>query len=354
MSLAATVLQNVRHSRREQGINVDGHELRSRAGNVGFTRLFQADTMNLLSPSMVSQIANLSDERTHQIVVMDKGTVNKVVNRSCTITPNQNTSALLAVNFTTLVYDFDMLPQQLYNGGRGNNEIDYSIDFANKIRQIEDDALASIEASCIASVLAYQTVATAYNAATPYAISVADAMEVPLAEQFDFLNQIDSIVALHKFGRGALNIVGSTMYGAEVDRYAENGSLKQVGSAITDSDEAWQLRNKTFRYSDYLTLGAGEKHRVFAAVPGSFGLTFNNPAVFQEGTVTSDGTIFEETGMLPLSGISMGHQRNTLCKDGREVQEFHQMSVNYATNTAYNSDPVNEPSGLFQASYLTV
>lgn len=359
MSFAATVLQNLRHTRREQGHRVDGYELRSRAGNVGFTRLFQQDTPLLLGSEslrngVVQMIKNMSDERTHEIVVMDKGTVNKKVSRSCVITPQQNSSQLLTVNFTTLVYDFDMLPQQLYNGGRGNNEIQYAEDFEQKLVNIEDDALASVEASCIAAFLGYKTVDTAYNAQTPYTIDVVNqCMSVPLAEHIDFLNQIDGIVSLHKFGNGALNIVGSTMYQSDIRRYAENDSLKVIsGEGVSNSVEGWQLANKSFRFSDYLPAIAGVKNRVAVAKPSSFALVTQNPPAFQEGVTTSDGVRFEETGALPISGFSMGHQFKTECLNGKETQEFHQFSINYATITAHNSDPANEASAAFEACLL--
>ena len=365
MSFAATVLQNLRHSRINSGQRVDMHELRSRAGNVGFTRLFQADTPLLLGSeanpaSMVSKIKNLSDDRTHQIVAMDNGTVNdKAGVRSCTITTQQNDSQLLAVTFTTIVYDFNMLPMQLWNGGAGNNEIAYAEDFEQKIVNIEDAAFAAVEASCIASALAYKTINTAYDAQTPYTIQVAnEAMDVPLAEHFDFLNQIDPIVSLHKFGSGGLNIVASQMYQADVNRHAESGSLKVIDSnGVSDSAEAWQLQNKIFRYTDYLpaiAVPAVVKHRVFASKPATFGLVTQNPPAFRNGAVTGDGTKFEETGAMPISGFSYGHQKRVDCLNGKEVQEFHQLSLNYTTISAHNATAATEPSACFEANLLAV
>ena len=356
MSLAATILQDVRFTRRQSGHNVDMHELRSRAGNTGFLDLFKADTPNLLSRGSLSIpaiVERLSDERTFTTVVMDKGAASKQVARNCVITPLQNTSQILNISLTTLVYDFDMLPQELWNNGQGDNEFTYGEDFAQKVQDIEDDVLASIEADCVTAVLNYQTQASAYNAQTPYVLS-GNAMTVPLGQQFDFLNTIGSIMSLHKFGKAGspINIVASTMYERDVNRFAENGSLKVINSeGVSNSSEGWQLGNKTFRFTDYLPAVAGVNNRVFASKPGTFGIVTNNPPAFKVngGSKTSDGKTFEQTGALPLSGFNMGHYHYSDCLEGKQIQEFHQMSINYALITAHNSDPANEPSATFEA-----
>lgn len=357
MSFVATVLQNLRFTRRENGHRVDQHELRSRAGNTGFLELFKSDTELLLGSGLMGipeMVANHSDERNFRMVVMDKGTVNKQGARSCTINVQQNDSQILTITLITLAYDFNMLPQQLWNGGKGNNEISYAEDFEQKIVNIEDDVLISIEDSAIAAAIGYQTLTAAFDSQTPYAIA-SNAMQVPVAEHLDFLNSIDPIVSLHAFGKGALNITSDTIYERSVRRFSEPDSLKLSGDATnaiissSDSEEAWMLANKTFRATDRLPAILNVSNRVFASVPGTFGLVTNNPPAFQTGETTTGGVRFEETGPLPLSGFSMGHQFKTDCLNGKEIQEFHQFSLNYAVITAHNSAPATEPSALFEA-----
>lgn len=338
MSLAATVLQAVRHKKSVQ--KLDQHE--HRIGQYGFLRMFQEDTPNLLNARII-EAAKQAASHVQSAVVMKKGavTVNNV--RSCNISDKESESALVNFTWATVSYDFTMLPSQYYN-----NEIEYAEDMAQKMQE-GDEALANVfDTSAFNAANAAKTVTDAYSPQTPYPVS-GDAMYVTQDEKYDFYNQLKVIMKLHKFSSGRVNIVGSTMAEADVLRYGADGSLKVVNGAISDSDERFQLFGYNWKFSENIPAIAGIQSRIFASAPGSYGIMNWNPKAFQVGARTTSGTIFELTPVMPLTGMVLGHQWKTDCLNGDQVKEFHQFSTDVAFVTAYNSDPDDVASSIFEA-----
>jgi hypothetical protein len=344
MALAATVLQAVRHNKNTQKLDQWEH----RKAQFGFLRMFQKDTPNLLNARIIEQ-AKMAPSHVQQAIVTNKGTV--VINnvRSCTIQPKENTSALLTFVWATYSFDFTMRPMQYYN-----NEIEYASDMAQKMEE-GDEALAStFETGAFNAANAAKNVAAVYNGQTPYSV-VGDFMTVPQASKFDFYNQLKVIFKLHNFRQSGINVVGSTLAEADVIRYGINGSLKNVGvpgnagNQAVASIEDWQLFGYNWMFSENIPAVAGVQSRLFASAPGSYGIMNWNPKAFQIGGKTSDGTTFEQTPAMPLTGMQLGHQYKTTCLNGDELQEFHQFSTDVCFTTAYNSDPATKAGSIFEA-----
>ncbi len=344
MSLAATVLQAVRHRKSVQ--KLDQHE--HRIGQFGFLRAFQEDTPNLLNAKIVEQ-AKQSATHLQQAVVTTKGGV--VINnvRSCVIAPKENTSALLNFVWATYSFDFTMDPMQYFD-----NEIDYAMDMAQKMEEGDEALALAFETSAFNAANAAKTVTAAYNAQTPYVVA-GDIMTVPQASKFDFYNQLKIIMKLHKFRTGRINVVGSTLAEADVIRYGINSSLKQVGvgGPVSDSDEGWQLLGYNWKFSEQIPAVVGVQSRIFASAPGAYGIMNWNPKSFQVGAKTSEGTTFEQTPVMPLTGMQLGHQYKTACLEGDKVRESHQFSTDVCFVTPYNSDPATKAGAIFEARITT-
>lgn len=344
MSLSATVLQAVRHRKNVQ--RLDQHE--HRVGQFGFLRAFQADTPNLLNARII-EAAKMASSHVQSAVVTQKGsvTVNNV--RSCTIQTKENTSALLNFTWATYSFDFSMLPMQYYN-----NEIEYADDMAQKMLE-GDEALALVfEAEAFSAANTAKTVTGAYDPQTPYSVS-GDVMVVAQEDKFDFYNQLKIIFKLHKFRSGQINIVGSTLAEADVIRYGINGSIKNVGTPGAANNQAvasvedWQLFGYNWKFSEEIPAVDGVESRIFASAPGSYAIMNWNPKAFQTNQRTTDGTIFETTPVMPLTGMSLGHQYKTECQDGDQVLESHQFSTDVCFVTPYNSDPDDVAGSIFEA-----
>lgn len=344
MSLAATVLQTVRHRKSVQ--KLDQHE--HRVAQFGFLRAFQEDTPNLLNPKII-EAAKQAESHLQQAVVTTKGgvTINNV--RSCTIESKESTSALLNFVWATYSFDFTMLPMQYFN-----NEIDYAMDMAQKMEEGDEALALAFELSAFNAANAGKTVTSAYDEQTPYTVS-GDAMLVAQAQKFDFYNQLKVIFKLHKFRGGRINVVGSTLAEADVIRYGINGSIKNVGipgaanNQAVGSAEDWQLFGYNWKFSEQIPAIAGIQSRIFASVPGSYGIMNWNPKAFQVGAKTTNGTIFEQTPTMPLTGMVLGHQYKTDCLEGDKVLESHQFSTDVCFVTPYNSDPADVAASIFEA-----
>jgi hypothetical protein len=345
MSLAATVLQAVRHNKNTQKLDQWEH----RRAQFGFLRMFQKDTPNLLNARIIEQ-AKQAPTHLQQAIVTVKGavTINNV--RSCVIQPKDSTSALLNFVWATYSFDFNMKPMQYYA-----NEIDYAVDMAQKMEEGDEALALAFETGAFNAANAAKTVTAAYNAQTPYPVA-GDFMSVSQAQKFDFYNQLKIIFKLHNFRNSTVNVVGSTLAEADVMRYGQNGSLKQVGAAgapVTDSNEAWQMFGYNWLFSEQIPAVGGIQSRIFASVPGSYGIMNWNPKAFQVGGKTTNGTIFEETPSMPLTGMSLGHQYKSDCLNGDEIEEFHQFSTDVCFVTPYNSDPATKASSIFEARITT-
>lgn len=348
MSLTATVLQAVRHRKNVQ--KLDQHE--HRRAQFGFLRTFQRDTPNLLNARIIEQ-AKQAASHVQSAVVTQKGgvTINNV--RSCTIAPKESTSALINFVWATYSFDFTMLPMAYFN-----NEIDYAMDMAQKMEEGDEALALSFETSAFNAANAGKTPTAAYNAQTPYAVA-GDFMAVPQAQKFDFYNQLKVIMKLHNFRSGQINVVGSTLAEADVIRYGIDGSIKNVGvpgganNQAAASAEQWQLFGYNWAFSEQIPAVVGVQSRIFASAPGSYGIMNWNPKAFQVGAKTTNGTIFEQTPTMPLTGMVLGHQYKTDCQDGDQVLEQHQFSTDVCFVTAYNSNPATKASSIFEARIAT-
>lgn len=348
MALAATVLQAVRHRKNVQ--KLDQHE--HRVAQFGFLRMFQEDTQNLLNARII-EAAKQSASHVQSAVVTQKGavTVNNV--RSCTIAAKESTSALLNFVWATYSFDFTMLPMQYFD-----NEIDYAMDMAQKMEEGDEALALAFEAEAFGAANDAKTLESAYNPATPYGVA-GDYITINQDDKFDFYNQLKVIFKLHKFRTGRINVVGSTLAEADVIRYGANGSIKnvgipgQAGNQAVASAEDWQLFGYNWKFSEEIPAVVGVQSRIFASAPGSYGIMNWNPKAFQVGAKTSNGTSFELTPTMPLTGMQLGHQYKTDCLEGDKVLESHQFSTDVCFVTPYNSDPDDVAGSIFEARILT-
>jgi len=307
--------------------------------------MFEQDTPLLLNARIIEQ-AKTAASHVQEAVVMKKGAVTINNTRSCTIQSKESTSALLTFTWATYSTDFTMAPYQYFD-----NEIQYADDLAQKMLEADEALAIEFEEGCIAAAIAGRTKTAAYNAQNPYPVA-SDAMVVDPDDMFDFYNQLKIVMKLHNFRTGKINIVGSTLAEADVLRYGADRSLKSVNGAISDSDEGWQLFGYNWKFSDYIPAVGHVSKRIFASAPGAYGIMNWNPKTFQMGGKSTDGHTFETTPVMPLSGMSLGHQYYSECLEGDKIVESHQFSTDVCFVTAYNGTPATVAGPIFEARIL--
>ena len=222
MSLVATRLQNWRISNPELDRNM------ARPLEYGALDFFieQTDAPNsIISPNLRNR-AFASMGNTVQVPVINyDGDVTVSNSRSCTVSDDENTSALYTIVWTTYSVGFTMVPT-LYM----NNEIDYQHDFERKMEKI-----------C-------RALATALDSAAITALEAAGykkAAERVIAYGFEELD-LHRIEARFMSGNQAsLRVaekLGMTFEGYTRDGMLVKGSYKTIGiSAILDYE--WRRKN---------------------------------------------------------------------------------------------------------------
>jgi hypothetical protein len=193
----------------------------------------------------------------------------------------------------------------------------------------------------------------------PYSVT-GDALQVPLASQTDYYNQVQQIMDTMDF-YAPIHIVSSTSGSPLVRRLAEQGS----GNTI---NEAWQLSPYEFHWTNRIPNGAGVKSTQYIVSEGSVGLETRVDPDARLGHQIGGGQMKWDTVNVPLpnsgNSLDMGHFYREDCSDASAVQsgmsgltrtkrEGHEFSVDVAYVTSYNSAPSTTYRPIVKAELLT-
>jgi len=142
-----------------------------------------------------------------KIPVMKQENLSVTSVRSCTLTDHESESALVTVVWTTYRVDISMVPSQYEF-----NDIAFQEDLRKKLRLAGNTLALAIEQSIDAKLDANK--AAIYNSSLVGALKkytlVGDAMQVPLALQPTFFNDVDVIMNQDDFYSDSMVVVGST------------------------------------------------------------------------------------------------------------------------------------------------
>jgi len=334
MSLLATARQEIRS---RYPSDLDRDELR-------FTRygLLNAALESMQSPdSIVSadvrQKALTSNGTTQKITVMKQGDLTVKNVRSCTIADYESDSALVTVVWTTYLVEISMVPSQYEF-----NDIAFQDDLRKKLALAGNTLAKAIETSIDAKLDANKS--TVYNSSLcgvgkKYELT-GDAINVPLAKQEFFFNDVDVIMNQDDFYNDSMVVVASTELKSTVRHYLNQGSGN-------DTNSAYQFGPFTYRFSNHVTNAANATGYIFT--PGSLGILTRVDIDSQKRSKSNDAEWFVDT--LPgLGPIQVGVLEKRICSDqsGINATLAATLKVNWAFSldvaliTPYNSDDTTQ------------
>lgn len=307
---------------------------------------------NTLLTSQVSDAIAQSEGRVIEIPVVTKGAVTITNTRSCTIGGFNNTSALLNVTFVTLVADLMMTPAQYVN-----NEVARVEDFRKKLQLVKEGFEGAEEAAILANIETNKD--TFYGSplvgATSKYVLTGDAMQVALADQPLFYNDLDAIMRRDDFNAGQF-IIGSTELSPSARYYAAQGTANAA-------NVNFQFANKNFEFTNAIDNAANVDATGFILPDGILAMDTRLAIDSRMGNMSTDGTEWGVTDILGL-GHSVGYQFKSNCKDesalnatgmGHLVATLHekwQFSYDYCIVNEYNSNSATRAGGIKKFEFL--
>lgn len=288
----------------------------------------------------LKQKALASEGRDLKVPVIKQGELTIKNQRSCEISEFENETALVTVNWATYVVDISMVRAQY-----SKNEITYLQDLNKKLLLVKEAFTKAIETSIYARLELAK--ATDYNSSLvgvgkKYPL-VGDALQVSLANQELFFNDLEVIMEEDDFSSPNLQIIGSTPLQSFVRHWVNQGKSN-------DENLEYQFTGKNFRYTNRIPSGAGNSASGFFMTDGSIGMVTRNGIDNVLGSVAGDGTRWE-TVMLDGFPFEIGVMYKSVCSDQSELNgtgmehltatmvEKWQFSLDVGLLTPYQSDP---------------
>ena len=348
--LVETYLQDIRVAFPN---NLDRDEWRfTRYGLLTATKEQTVHPMSIISEDL-RQKALDSEGRALQVPVMKLGALTVKNQRSCTIGDYENESAMVDVTWATLVTDFSMMKAQHHK-----NEVSYLQDFNKKMLLVQNLFANYIENAIYTKLDTDKSAiynSTLVGATGKYPL-IANTMQVYLAEQETFFNDVDVIMNQDDFWSPEWLVLGSTPLMSPVRHYLNQG-------ASNDERLDYQFGPYSFRFSNQVVDGGGKKATGFIMPYGSIGLLTRVNIDAKMNNKASDGTSWE-TAFLDTLGFEVGVMHKSKCTDKSDVKglehleatmvENFQFSIDFALLTPYNSDAVTKAGSIKKFEFLTV
>lgn len=345
MSLVNTLLQDIWAKYPNP---LDKNEVRKSHYGAWDFILQQGNLSNsLLDPDTVMKAMG-SMGTTVRVPVLDKSTITISNTRSCTISLEENTSALVQLNFATYGFGFTMTPSAY-----ANNHIGYQADFNRKMEERILKLAATLDT---ATVNVFETDRNVYfpSHITNYYANVGNALQVAQAEKTDFFNQLSAITREMDY-YGSPNVIGSTSLMPMVQRLLNQG-------AANDENDAFQLLGYKFHNSNRVTNGSGIESTAYIIPDGMVQcVNRNTPDHIMQSNV-GDFRVWGEAD-IPIVGLKMGTYYTADCTDAsgengggarmahqtRAKREGFWFDTDVCWVTAYNSDKPNSFNPIIKA-----
>ena len=330
MSLIATRLQNWRIQNPELDRNM------TRPNEYGALDFFieQTDAPNsIISPNLRDR-AFASIGNTVQVPVINyDGDVTVSNVRSCTISDDENTSALYTVVWKTYSVGFTMVPT-LYM----NNEISYDHDFARKMEKICRALATALDTDAVAALEAQKT--QVFKDLLQYQ-ATANVIDVPKQMATEILGDINPIMRANAYPE-TIHLIGNAGIDSLIRKLAEHGIYNDVNKRM-------EYDNKIIHYTNQVVNAEGKNGTAFAVVDGNVGILTR---VDREALRRASANFHEwDVVRLPYIDLPVGSHYYTAVGDQSSiagaasadmvcnVKEYFGFSVDVAYIVAYNSAP---------------
>jgi hypothetical protein len=348
MSIAATYLQDIRVN---YPSNLDRDQLRVTRNGLLTAVLAMTTAPDSIVSADLRAKAVASQGRNLDVPVMQKGSVTITNVRTCVVSCSESDSALVRVNWKTLVADICMVPGQYEK-----NDITYTADLAKKIREIVEAFKNEVETDLDLALDANKN--QVYNSPiVPEKYPLAGfALQVQSVDRDFFFNDIDPINFADDYYNPEVYVIGSPALMATVMRYINQGP----GNA---ANTAYQFAGKNFTFSNRVVNGPGVSSTGYFMPNGSMGLlTRVDVDARMRAVATSGVEWFEDT--LPDLPWTVGIKYDSDCSDESTLNgsgleyltatkvEHWQISFDYAIIVPYQVDLATESSSIRKFEFL--
>ena len=340
MSLVATRLQNWRINNPALDKNM------FRPLEYGALDFFvqQTDAPNSIISSNLRDRAFASIGNTVQVPVINyDGDVTVSNVRSCTISDDENTSALYTVVWTIYAVGFTMVPT-LYM----NNEIDYQHDFERKMEKICRALATTLDTAAITALEAAKT--QVYADSLQYTVS-SNTIEVPVQMASEILGDLNPMMRANAYPE-TIHLIGNAGIDSLIRKLAQH-------DVYNDVNKRMEYDNKILHYTTQLANAANKIGTMFAVADGNVGVLTR---VDREALRRASANFHEwDVVRLPFIDLPVGSHYYTAVGDQSaiagdasadmtcNVKEYFGFSVDVAWIIAYNSDPTTIANPIMKA-----
>lgn len=339
MSLAATVLQNVRVK------NPDFDKNEHRLSEYGALDFFieQSERDPLLTEEMKRQAIESAGKTLQIPVIQYDGTISVSNVRSCTIADAENTSALVGVTFATYAIGFTVVPS-MYS----NNEIDMENDVAKKLKKCARALGAALDTAAIAALEAAKTQSIVDPLIYTFSSNV---LSAPWESREDVLGDIEPMMNSNDF-YGFVHIIGNAGVRSLLRKLAEHAQYNEV-------DRSLEWEGKYFHFTNRLSNGANQYATFYAVESGNVDMLYRYDRESARGG-SGAGHTWEIYNM-PYINIPVGlHYYESVGDQSAiggaatddltcAVKQHYGFSVDVAFVVAYNSDLANRANPIIKA-----
>ncbi len=340
MSLLATLITNT-----YANANLDNWENRaSRYGALDAFLAMSNSPMSLISPELREKALQAIGTKLQIPVLNNDPNITIGNKRSITITPYENTSAMVQVTFMTLSWGLTMVPSQYRI-----NQIGYERDFAQKYFAFINKAAALLDTNAIAKLEANKS--KVFNNPLDYP-TTGDQINASGLQGATLLGDLNSIHEADDF-YSQIHVIGNTGVRSLTKQLSQLGMSNAINKQLEYDD-------KVFHFSNRVVNEAENSATMFSVQDGSIGLLTQIEPDCLTGTVLPDGHVWGSQ-FIPELGMTVGTYYYPGISDessvfGKAVEGFERtvvdhfgFAVNVAFITAYNSDPNTKASPIAKA-----
>lgn len=339
MSLAATVLQNIRVK------NPDFDKNEHRLSQYGALDFFveQSENSPLLTSEMRQKAMESMGENLQIPVINYDGDVTVGNVRSCTIADDENTSALQTITFATYSVGFTVVPA-MYS----NNEIDMVTDIEKKLKKAARALGAALDSAAIAALEAAKTQVLAEKLIYTDTTGLVTA---PWESREDILGDIEPMMNANDF-YGEVHIVGNTGVKSLLRKLSEHAEYNDVNRNLE-----WD--GKFFHFSNRIANATGKYATFYAVEDGNVDILYRFDREVARGGEAL-GHTWEKYNM-PYINIPVGLHYyesvgdwSAIAGDATKdltcaVKQYFGFSVDVAFVVAYNSDLATRANPVIKA-----
>lgn len=337
MSLVLTRIQNIRANS-----NLDKFEYRpSRYGALNAFMVQSEDPAGILTDEL-KQKARASIGNTLETPVINYDAGITIGNqRTLTIDDSENTSKMVQITFTTYSWGFTIVPAMYMN-----NEIGIQKDFQTKMMKYIYKFAQKLDEAALAALAAAKTQKLSNSLLYDFS---SNAINFKWTERENAFGDLDVMMGANDF-YGQLHLIGDPGVESIMRKLQQHG----LYNAENKQNE---FGNKIVHLTNNIAASSGKYAQGYAVSAGSLGMLTRFERDCLLGTVSGDG---HEWGIatLPLLGMpcgtyfydSVGDYKDT-AEDAtadmtRTRKEHYGFAVDVAFITAYNSNPLTNPSPI--------